>query len=135
MDSSVVASPADLLATIPVAPLVKSGDLKLADGRLTFTSPGGVVMLDAPVAEVHSVAKAATGIHLWHHRTRFRFAFGKANPTRADSWVSTLTPVMGQPPAGLRVRRPWPSWAWVASMIGVVIMLMAIATIIQSVAK
>ena len=47
MESSAVASPADLLATVPIALIVKSGVLRLANGRLSFTSPGGVVLLDA----------------------------------------------------------------------------------------
>ncbi len=135
MESSAVASPADLLATIPIAQIVKSGDLRLADGRLSFTSPGGLVLLDAPVEELHSVAKAAIGIHVWHRDKRFRFSFGKENPTRADSWVNTLAPMVGSAPAGQKVRRPWPAWAWLASLIGTVVGLLAVAGLLEAVFK
>lgn len=126
MDPSVVVSPADLLARVPVAMLVKSGELRLADDRLRFTVPPGKVLLDAPVSELHSVARAVTGIHVWHNDKRLRFAFGKGND-RADAWVAALVPLVGRPPSGTHVRAPWPMWAWVLSLVGAIVVILAVA--------
>ena len=134
MDPSIVASPADLVARVPVAIFIKSGELRLADDRLRFTVSPDEVLLDSPVAELHSVARAVTGIHVWHSDRRLRFAFGKGNE-RADAWVAALAPLVGRPPSGTHVRPPWPMWAWVLSLVGVLVAILAVgvgfASIVQ----
>jgi hypothetical protein len=55
---------------------LRSGTLRLAGGRLTYTRKRKRrVVFDAPVGEFHSFARAyrGTGFHLWHGSTRHRF--------------------------------------------------------------
>ena len=63
------------LVVLPVTFGLRAGNLRLADGRLTFTRRRGRVVFDAPVHELHSVARSSlgTGFHLWHGPTRYRF--------------------------------------------------------------
>ncbi|HLM18001.1 MAG TPA: hypothetical protein VK549_09290 [Acidimicrobiia bacterium] len=120
-------SRAELLGTIPVPIASKAGVLRLRNGRLTFTSDDGEIALDAPTHELHSAAVSASGIHIWHGSSRMRFAFGRresagpdarrANQEIAERWVQQLAPMLGAPPSGTRVRRPWPSWAWIAALV------------------
>lgn len=48
-------------------PLAKQGLLRLADGRLSFTTKNGVVTFDRPLAELHSCApcELGAGIDVW----------------------------------------------------------------------
>lgn len=134
MPNDVVSTPAELLTRIPVAALMKPGELRLRSNRLTFTTQVGEVVLDAPIEEIHSVVAAATGIHVWHNAQCLRFAF-RANRALADTWVAVLTPVMGSAPAGLRVRAPWPKWMWMLAVIGgtaVLVMLIIALTRINN---
>ncbi|HSL59277.1 MAG TPA: DUF4339 domain-containing protein [Acidimicrobiales bacterium] len=57
--------------------LNKMGTLRLADGRLSFTTPRGTVRFDAPVSELHSPAPAEGGaaLELWEGATRHRMLF------------------------------------------------------------
>lgn len=55
----------------------RSGTMRLADGRLTYTRKRkSRVVFDAPVGEFHSFARSSwgTGFHLWHGATRHRFS-------------------------------------------------------------
>jgi hypothetical protein len=128
----VVTSPAELLAALPITAFMKAGDLRLAGGRLTFTTEMGEVLLDAPLDELHSVAAAATGIHLWNKRKRLRFAFRGAHRDVAALWTSTLTPLVGVPPAGLRVPPPWPKLAWTFAVIGITLFLVAAIVVLTT---
>lgn len=76
MKSTVVSSQADLLPAIPLAIMMKSGRLRLANDRLRFVTTDHDVVLDAPVSELHSVATAVVGLHVWHDEKRYRFALG-----------------------------------------------------------
>lgn len=121
---------------------MKAGQLQLARGRLTFTS-GHDVLLDASVGDLHSVAMAVMGLHVWHGTKRYRFALGRRDaraltpkadgsalrmPDQLDdaagpavvaqAWVDALGPLVGTAPAGLRVRTPWPRWAWLMGVVG-----------------
>ncbi len=51
-----------------------SGTLQLAFGRLRFTTTGGRVVFDLPLAELHSlgVGELGTAIDVWHGDTRHR---------------------------------------------------------------
>ncbi len=134
MPAAVLSTPAELLTKVPVATLMKQGDLRLAGDRLSFITHSGEVVLDAPVDEIHSVVPAATGIHVWHNTRCLRFAF-KANRALAATWVATLTPLMGTPPEGLRVPAPWPRWMWMLAVVGgtaVLVMLVIALTKINN---
>ena len=125
MNSALVTSPAELLARLPITTFMKSGTLRLANDRLTFTTDNGEVEFDAPLSEFHSVSLAATGIHLWHINRCLKFAFRGENRHFAATWIATLKPIIGTPPVGLRVAAPWPKWAWTLALIGITLLLVA----------
>ena len=55
----------------------RSGTMRIADGRLTYTRKRKQrVVFDAPLGEFHSFAQSSwgTGFHLWHGTTRHRFS-------------------------------------------------------------
>jgi hypothetical protein len=61
---------------VPVTIGLRSGTMRLADGRLRYTRRfRRRVVFDAPVGEFHSFARSSlgTGFHLWHGGTRHRF--------------------------------------------------------------
>ncbi len=129
-----VSSTAQLVPAVPLPPLVKVGLLSLGAGRLRFTTPDGTSVLDAPVGELHSVSRSAMGVTLYHRDRKLRFALrgdGIAAPT-PESWVASLRSVVGEPPADVTVRAPWPRWAWVAALTGVVVALLGLVTIVNS---
>ena len=139
MDSAVIASRADLLPPIPFTVMMKPGQLRLADGRLRFTSKQHELLLDAPVAELHSVSQAAIGIHVWHGEKRFRFALGNRDrragavddvTALAASWVATLQPLIGNRPTGLTVRKPWPRWAWMVGILALSVFFVAAVVVV-----
>ena len=68
-------APLDLVL-LPVTFGLRSGTMRLADGRLTYTrTRRQQVVFDAPLDEFHSFARSSmgTGFHLWHGSTRYRF--------------------------------------------------------------
>jgi hypothetical protein len=68
-------APLDLVL-LPITFGLRSGTMRLADGRLTYTRKRRrEVVFDAPLDEFHSFARASmgTGFHLWHGSTRYRF--------------------------------------------------------------
>lgn len=155
--TAVVSSHAYLLPPIPLTMAMKPGQLQLARGRLTFTS-GVDVLLDAPVSELHSPAAAVMGMHIWHKDKRYRFALGRrdarALTPRSDgaavtmpghlddsagpavlgaAWIATLTPLVGSPRAGLRVRAPWPRWAWMLGIVGLSLFFIAAVLVLVAV--
>lgn len=133
---------------------MKPGQLQLARGRLRFTS-GHDLLLDAPVGELHSPSAAVMGIHIWHGTKRFRFALGRRDaraltpkadgsalrtPDQLDdtagpavvaqAWMAALSPLVGAAPAGLRVRAPWPRWAWSLGIIGLSLFFIAAVVVL-----
>ena len=133
MNSAVVTTPAELLTRVPVTTFMKAGDLRLANHRLTFITSVGEVVLDAPLNEMHSVAPAATGIHIWHGDRCLRFAFRREARQFAAMWLATLSPVVGSPPPGLRVAAPWPKWAWLLAVVGITAVLIVAIAVLTSV--
>ena len=154
MPSNTVSSHAYLLPPIPLTMAMKAGQLQLARGRLTFTS-GHDVLLDAPVNQLHSLAVAVMGLHVWHGAKRYRFALGRrdaraltpkadggalrtpdhlddaAGPAIvAQAWVNALGPLVGQAPTGLRVRAPWPRWAWLLGVMGLSLFFIAAVVVL-----
>ncbi|MCU1393425.1 MAG: hypothetical protein JWM34_1853 [Ilumatobacteraceae bacterium] len=120
------ASQADLLPPIPLTMMMKSGELRLAGQRLRFTDTKHELLVDAPVAELHSLERAVIGIHIWHGPKRYRFALGSRDRRTqsiaeveaiTEEWITILQPLIGTPPAGLTVRKPWPRWAWMLSVV------------------
>ena len=124
-----------MLGTVPVMFLMKSGELRLDGGRLRFTAEDGSSPLDAPVGELHSVAKSMMGIQVWHGSQRFRFAFTRSNRGKppaeireiADSWVRLLEPVEGTPPPDVSIRAPWAMWMWGVAILGILLVVLVIA--------
>jgi hypothetical protein len=156
-------SKAELLRFVPITLFSTSGTLRLADGRLRFeTAFRHKVLLDAPLAELHSLAPMGTlGFHIWHGRKRYRFSVGtpyvgvsdsyggtvadtlaeaaslpgrfahdRANRSRTSRWLRLLHARVGQPAPGLRVRRPWPMWAWWCGIVGFTLALVGAITLI-----
>lgn len=101
---------------------------------------------------------AVTGLHLWHGSTRYRLSVGspvyipgvgtaaaeavtglpldlrgrfemdRANRATADNWLQLLQEHQTEPPAGLKVRRPWPTWAIWLTVVGVTLVLVGAIT-------
>lgn len=162
---------AEFLRWLPISLVSSSGKLRLADGRLSFTTDlRHKVLFDVPVGEVHSVSRSMNnGLHLWHGPTRYRLAVGdpvyasgvvtaaggadggtvagalgnaaasaaslpgrlrldRANRAQADSWFEVLRSRQADPPAGVRVKPPWPNWAWWLGIAGFVLAFAAAVT-------
>jgi hypothetical protein len=149
MATTTMATPAQVLPRVPVTLLMKPGELRLAEGRLTFRVGADEPVLDAPVAELHSVALAVTGMHVWHGPRQWRFVFPRAvttAPGRAQArrdppndtaarWVDVLQPIVGDPPVGVRVGAPWPRWAWTAGLVLTVAVIVAIVLLLSRFAQ
>lgn len=139
MDSAVVSSRADLLPAVPFTVMMKPGRLRLADGRLRFTSKDHELILDAPLGELHSASQAAIGIHVWHGQKRYRFAVGNrdrhAGPVDdvkllASTWVAALETRIGTAPPGLTIRKPWPRWGWLVGVLALSVFFVAAVVIV-----
>ena len=154
-------SRASLMRWLPITLFTTDGELRLHDGRLTFATSRREVF-DAPVGELHSVARGATaGLYVWHGDRRLRFVTGnvsgrigvsqpdslldvvaslpyiagdlerdRTNRRHRDAWVDLLTPLVGDPPPGLRVPWPWPTWAWYVAIVGITLAIIAVVTAI-----
>ena len=105
-DDGVIESPAELLRAVPISLCSISGQLRFDGDRLTFR--GGLrdrLQLDAPVAELHSVAPMGSmGLHVWHGEDRYRFTIGgrcrRAPRTPGATWAtpSARPPGSRRPP-------------------------------------
>ncbi len=129
-------SPALLLRKVPIAVGAPAGRLRLAGGRLTFTKSKGGVIVDLPVAELHSVSASSIGLVVWHGTRRYRFAVGPGNTAihgtgaiggalaiaqlpdeikayrtgvaMIAAWVDAIkAQAHGVPPDGLKIHKPW----------------------------
>ena len=132
-------SSAELIPAVPLPPFMRAGTLRLDAGWLEFRLIDGSQHLRAPVGELHSVARAVTGIHVWHKDQRYRFALGReGGPTgrarATDMWFGALQPIVGSPPAGVVVSPPWPMWAWVlgccAAVLGILVVGVGLTLIV-----
>jgi hypothetical protein len=151
---------ASLLGKVPITTSTTDGVLTLADGRLTFATsnrthfdhPIGEFHSVAPAANV--------GFHVWRRDRCYKFVPGHeivnglysgndaldavagvgqaiqaAGANRRmrgqrDQWVELLRPLVGSPPPGVTVRRPWSMWALVLVAAGLALFLIAIITAI-----
>ena len=81
----------------------RSGTMRLADGRLTYTRERKQrIEFDAPVSEFHSFARSSwgTGFHLWHGATRHRFSLYHPVPPvelgpEVPDWVEDINQFSG----------------------------------------
>ena len=125
-----------LLRKVPIVIGATSGRLLLSGGRLTFTKSKGAVIVDLPVAELHSVSASSIGLIVWHGTRRFRFAVGPGNTAihgtgavggvlaiaqlpgeikayktgvaMIAAWVDAIkAQAHGVPPDGLKIHKPW----------------------------
>ena len=134
--SPVLESWALVLRKVPIAIGATPGRLRLAGGRLTFTKNKGGVIVDLPVAELHSVSASSIGLIVWHRTRRYRFAVGPGNTAihgtgaiggvlaiaqlpdeikayktgvaMIAAWVDAIkAQAHGVPPDGLKIHKPW----------------------------
>jgi len=108
-DDGVIESPAELLRAVPISMFSISGQLRFDGERLTFRGGlGDRLRLDAPVAELHSVAPMASmGLHVWHGEDRYRFTIGALSPSTVNtgSDVGDAVNAAGRLPAAARADR------------------------------
>ncbi len=108
-DDGGVESAAELLRTVPISLFSVSGRLCDDGERLTFR--GGLrdrLLLDAPVAELHSVAAMGSmGLHVWHGEDRYRFTLGSpsAGSVTTGSDVADGVGAVARLPAAAREDR------------------------------
>ncbi|HWL42200.1 MAG TPA: hypothetical protein VNQ73_04600 [Ilumatobacter sp.] len=155
MSDAVYETRAELMPRVPTVIGMRSGTLRLADGRLSFRNRHRVLW-EHPIGEMHSVTSAASvGFHIWHGSRCYKLLpewapvahlatgnpavdvaagvarIGEARRTDARSrdsrtnWVNLLAPLVGPPPAGVKVRTPWPMWALMTMVVLVAVLLMA----------
>ncbi len=123
----------------------REGRLALRDGRLSFTTREGKVVLDVPVGELHSAAPWSGGLVVWGGSRRYLFRFARpagralympddsvgqlldgvthAFSSRGagrtgDVWAAQLRPLIGDPPPGVVARAPWSDWRIIGSILG-----------------
>lgn len=76
MTDAARSTPASLVGKLPITATTTDGVLTLAAGRLTFVT-GTQTLVDHPVAELHSVARAANvGFEVWHGDRRYTLVPG-----------------------------------------------------------
>jgi len=77
-----------------------------ADGIAGDFADGALAVASLPAAQAHDAhTKALT-----------------------SQWIELLGPRVGAPPSDLKVRRPWPAWAWWLGIVGVTIVIAAVIT-------
>ena len=128
---------------------VRAGVLRATSGgphdRLTFTADDGEVLLDAPISELHSVGLAEMNgtLEVWQASQRHRISLapggvlagnivGEFAPTSiAMQWRDYLLPLVGEPPAGVKVKKPLSRAAniWLGVGISLVILIVVLAAV------
>ncbi|MCU1367680.1 MAG: hypothetical protein JWN39_3319 [Ilumatobacteraceae bacterium] len=145
-DPVVFESDAQLVRAVPITLWSRPGRLRLTEQRLTFTARKGAVLVDVEVPTLHSPATSVPGVTVWSGEQRFRFALGATQsytnvrgpvsgavavsrlPAQIETyrmgrqlakrWAHVLAAaVTARPPAGLRVRPPWPQWRWILTVV------------------
>jgi hypothetical protein len=143
----------ELVRGVPITLFTRSGRLRLAGNRLSFTRSRERVVLDVPVSELHSVATSFIGFTVWHGKRRYRFtthepqtvvqgpgivgatvaaaqlpealARYREEKQLAQAWRDVLAPLVGPTPDDVRVRAPWPGWAWILTIVAATLVLIA----------
>lgn len=147
---------AALMGRLPISLTTRDGVLTLEGGRLKFATrrqvhfdrPVGEFHSVAPSASV--------GLHVWHRDRCYKFVPGyevaagvstgsgvfdvvagvgqvihargadRRMREARDRWIEVLRPLIGEPPPGVVVRRPWPTWAIALVVVGVTLLILAI---------
>ncbi len=129
---------------------VRAGVLRATSGtpadRLTFTTDDGQVLLDAPISELHSVGLAEMNgtLEVWQADRRHRISLAPggvlagniigefAPQSIAMQWRDYLLPLVGDPPAGVKVKKPLSRAAniWLGVGISLVILIVVLVAVI-----
>ncbi len=153
-------SAASLLGTVPITLFMKDGTLALRDGRLSFVTRRGTVFDHPVHEFHSLAASGVVGFHLWHADRCYKLVpdytavhefqassdvvnlavnagrIGKAfdaDRKMKDSrgqWFDVLEPLIATAPPGVKVRRPWPTWAIWLTVVGVTLAIVAVITAI-----
>jgi hypothetical protein len=140
---------------VPITLFMRDGTLALADGRLSFRTRRSTVFDRPVGEFHSIAPSASVGMHIWHADRCYKFipkwdAVNSINTSSSlvdvavnvarmpgalendrrmrdarDEWAAVLGPLLGEPPAGVRVRGPWPTWAVWLSIIGVTLVIAA----------
>lgn len=118
------------------------------DGRLTFTSDGGTVVFDGPLASFHSLGLTEwdSALEVWQGADRHRVCMTPGGPiagniagayagnTEASRWLAVLQPAVGSPPAGVEVKKPMGragyTWMTVGIVVGAIIVAILVVVLI-----
>jgi len=135
----------------------REGSLTLADGRLVFdthetvfdvpvselhsvmSSPDGFHVWHGSTAyrfrcgpassrDGHLDGSSGIGLALSLLSAPGAFAEQKQSKRAGADWVARLTPAVGQPPPGVKVRRPWSTLKLVGAIVGGTVALTAAVT-------
>ena len=151
-------SPASLTGRVPISLFMKDGTLTLAEGRLSYATKRRTVFDHPVDEFHSLAPSAAVGFHVWHGDRCYKFipAYSPVHQLHSGSdavnlavnaarlgkaveadrrmkgarseWFDVLEPLIGRPPAGVKVRKPWPTWAIWASIVAVALVIMGVIT-------
>lgn len=157
-------SDTSLLGRLPITLTMKEGTLKLDDGRLSFATRRATVFDHPVHECHSLAPSASVGFHIWHADRCYKFVpayspvhevttgnnavdlavnagqFGKRlqadrrMKNARDQWFDVLEPLVGRPPAGVKVRRPWSTWKVWLAIVAVALVIMAIIAAIVVIA-
>jgi hypothetical protein len=156
--SAAHSSPASLMGRIPITLFMRDGTLALADGRLAFTTSRRTVFDHPVSGCHSVAASGRVGFHVWHGDRCYKlvpsytavsefhggnaavetvvnvarlpaaFAADRRMRDAREQWIEVLEPLVGAPPPGVRVRRPWPTWAILLVVVAVTLGIVAAVT-------
>lgn len=149
-------SSAVLTRRIPITLFMREGTLELADGRLSFATKRRTIFDHPVRECHSVAAAARTGFHVWHGTRCYKLVpsysavhslntsngaldvgINLARVGRAmqadremrssrEQWIELLEPLVGPVPPGVRVRRPWPTWAILLMCVAVTLAIVGI---------
>lgn len=122
---------------------VRPGMLRVTAGEpvnsLSFVADDGKVFFDTPISELHSVGVAEMNrtLEIWEGSTRHRISLAPEgvlmgnivgefqSQSLATQWRDYLAPLVGSPPADVKVRKPLSRAAniWLGVLIALVILI------------
>lgn len=153
-------SAASLTGRVPITLFMKDGTLALNDGRLSFATRRRTVFDHPVGECHSLAASGVVGFHVWHADRCYKLVpeytavheftagsdavnlavnagrIGKALDVdrrmkdARSQWFGVLEPLVGSPPAGVKVRKPWPTWALWLAIVAVTLVLVAVITAI-----
>lgn len=130
---------------------VRPGTLQATVGgpasRLTFTASDGEVLFDGPLESFHSLGLTEwdSTLEVWQGDRRHRINMTPGGPlvgnmagpyvstTDASRWLAVLAPEVGDPPAGVKVRKPMGrvgnTWLLVGVVVGAFVLVIGFMTV------